>query len=318
MHNLKKLLVAAIFAVVILVAAAFSIWWTNLSSTTNGTVVDDLGRKIAIEEPPIRIVSMAPSVTEILCALGVGDSVVGVTGACDYPSEVEKIETIGDALSGYDVEKIVELNPDLVIMDRYLDLGPSPGSWLSKLEEAGVLVVVVYPKTLDDVFSNIKLIGQATWRLQNATDLVSTLEQRVNAVKEKVEDLSEDEKPRVFSTGWYDGETDPWTSGFGTFADDVIRIAGGINVAGIKNGFFQMNLEALVWSDPEIIIVVEDYTWPTPTYDSLMHDERLQDITAMKNGAVYEVDANLLSRAGPRLVDGLEETANILHPELLQ
>lgn len=317
MQNWKKLLVAAIFAVVILVAAAFSIWLTNLSSATHGTVVDDLGRKIAIEEPPSRIVSMAPSVTEILCALGVGDSVVGVTGACDYPPEVEEIETIGDALSGYDVEKIVELNPDLVIMDRYLDLGPSPGSWLSKLEEAGVLVVVVYPKTLDDVFSNIKLIGQATWALQNATDLVSTLEQRVNAVKEKVEDLSEDEKPRVFSTGWYDGETDPWTSGFGTFADDVIRIAGGINVAGIKNGFFQMNLEALVWSDPEIIIVVEDYTWPTPTYDSLMHDERLQDITAMKNGAVYEVDANLLSRSGPRLVEGLEETANILHPELL-
>jgi len=318
MLNWKKILIAAIIVVIVLVAAAFSIWWTPPSSTTLATVVDDLGREVFIEEPPNRIVSMAPSVTEILFALGVGDKVVGVTASCDYPPEVEEIAKIREAYGDYDVAKIVDLNPDLVVMDRYLDLGVSPGSWLSKLEEVGLNVVVVYPKTFDDVFSNIELIGQATWAQENATNLVSTLEQRAQAVIDKVENVSEDEKPRVFSTNWYDGETEPWTLGYGTFADDVIRIAGGSNVAGIKSGFFQMNLAALVWSDPEIIIVVEDYTWPTPTYDSLRRDDRLQDMPAMRNDAVYKIDASLLLRAGPRLVDGLEETAKILHPELLQ
>jgi len=326
MFKLKKVLIAAIFTGIILAAAAFSIWWITTSfpthvteeETTYFTVVDYLGREVPIEEPPNRIVSMAPSVTEILFALGVGDKVVGVTEACNYPAEAQEIEKIREAFGDYNVEKIVELEPDLVVMDRYLDLGASPGSWLSKLEEVGLTVVVVYPKTLDDVFSYIEMIGQATWAQENATNLVSSLEQRVNAVKVKVENVSEDEKPRVFSSGWYDGVTDPWTAGYGTFADDVIMIAGGINVAGIKSGFFQMSLEALVWSDPEIIIVVEDYVWRTPTYDSLMHDDRLQDITAMKNDAIYEIDADLLSRAGPRLVEGLEETAKVLYPELFQ
>jgi len=326
MFKLKKVLIAAIFTGIIIAAAAFSIWWITTSFPTNDTedgttyftVVDYLGREVPIEEPPKRIVSMAPSVTEILFALGVGDKVVGVTEACNYPAEAQEIEKIREAFGDYNVEKIVELEPDLVVMDRYLDLGASPGSWLSKLEEVGLTVVVVYPKTLDDVFSYIEMIGQATWAQENATNLVSSLEQRVNAVKVKVENVSEDEKPRVFSSGWYDGVTDPWTAGYGTFADDVIRIAGGINVAGIKSGFFQMSLEALVWSDPEIIIVVEDYVWRTPTYDSLMGDDRLQDITAMRNNAVYEIDADLLSRAGPRLVEGLEETVKVLYPELFQ
>lgn len=318
MHNWKKVLIAATFAAIVLAATAFAIWWTPPSSPTQVTAVDVIGREVLIEEPPNRIVSMAPSVTEILFALGVGDKVVGVTEACNYPPEAKEIEKIREAFGDYNVEKIVELDPDLVVMDRYLDLGASPGSWLSKLEEVGLVVVVVYPKTLEDVFSNIELVGQATWAQENATNLVSTLEQRVQAVMDKVENVSEDEKPRVFSSGWYDGVTDPWTAGKGTFADDIIRIAGGNNVAGIKSGFVQMSLEALVWSDPEIIIVVEDYTWPTPTYDSLMRDDRLQDMTAMRNSEVYEIDADLLSRAGPRLVDGLEETAKVLYPELFQ
>jgi len=332
MHNWKKILIATVSAAIILAAAAFAIWWTPPSSTnhateegtiaeeqpTHVTVVDDLGREILIEEPPNRIVSMAPSLTEILFALGVGDKIVGVTEACNYPPEAQEIEKIHEAFGDYNVEKIVELDPDLVVMDRFLDLGVSPGSWLSKLEEVGLVVVVVYPKTFDDVFSNIELIGQATWAQENATNLVNTLELRVQAVMDKVENVSEDEKPRVFSTNYYDGKDDPWTSGYGTFADDVIRIAGGINVVGIKSGFFQMSLEALVWSDPEIIIVLEDDKYLTYTYDYLTRDDRLQDMTAMRNDAVYEIDASLLSRAGPRLVDGLEETAKILHPELFQ
>lgn len=284
--------------------------------TTVMVVVDDLGREVIIDKPPERIASMAPSATEILFALGVGDKVVGVTDACDYPPEAEEIEKVGGAF-GYDVEKIVELNPDLVVMDRYLDLYP-PGDWLSKLEEVGLKTVVLYAKSFDDVFHDIKLVGNATLSQENATELVDSLEQRVKAVTDKVKDLTEDERPRVFATGYYDGESDPWTSGYGTFGDDIIKKAGGINVAGIKSGYFQMDLEAVIWANPEIVIVIEDYKWPTPTYDALLRDNRLSIINAMENDAVYKVDANLMSRPGPRLVDGLEETAEILHPELFQ
>ena len=131
-----------------------------------------------------------------------------------------------------------------------------------------------------------------------------------------VMDLNSEEMPHVFVTGWYDGETDPWTSGYGTFANDIISLAGGINIAEARGGFFQMGLEELTSSDPEVIIVLEDYLWPTPTYESIMTDERLSQVTAIKEGNVYLVDANLLSRPGPRLIDGAEEFAHIIHPDI--
>jgi len=294
---------------------------SNMQSSTAITlysaamvVVDDLGREVVIDKPPKRIVSMAPSVTEILFAVGVGDKVVGVTDACDYPPEASGIEKIRESYGDFNVEKIVELEPDLVVMDRYLDLYP-PGFWLSKLEEIELKVVVLYAKNFEDVFHDIKLVGNATITQENATNLVTSLEQRVKTVTNKVKNLTEEEMPRLFATGYYDGESDPWTSGYGTFGDAIIKKAGGINIAGIKGGYFQMDLEAIIWANPEIVIVIEDYTWPTPTYDALLSDYRLSTIDAIKNGAVYKIDANLMSRPGPRLVDGLEETAEILHPE---
>jgi iron complex transport system substrate-binding protein len=301
-----------VVAVITIAAAAY--WYTSLSPEAPGEIVDDLGRNILVEERPKRIVSMAPSVTEMLFALDLGDKIVGVTDACDYPLEALEIEKIAH-FQDFDVERIVELNPDLVIMDRYFDLTP-PGFWLSKLEEVGVTVVVLYAKDLEDVIDDIELVGHATGSQRKATDLVNALEERINAVIEKVANITEEAKPRVFSIDWYDGESDPWTSGIGTFADDIVKLAGGINIAGVKSGFFQMDLEAIIWANPQIVLVIEDYNWPTPTYESIVSDQRLQSIEALQNNAIDEIDANLVSRPGPRLVDGLEETAKMLHPEL--
>ncbi len=311
----RKAMIMVGVLVIVLTAAGLAVWWITLPSEVSGEVVDDLGRNITFEDPPTRIVSMAPSVTEILFALDLGDKVVGVTDACDYPPEALEIEKIREPFGDFQIEKIVGLSPDLVIMDRYLDLSP-PGFWLSKLEEVGLKVMVLYAKDLEDVCSNIKLVGQATWSQNKAIVLIGALESRINAVMAKAENITDENKPRVFSTGWYDGESDPWTSGYGTFADDIVKLAGGINIAGIKSGFFQIDIEAVVWADPQIIIVIEDYTWPTPTYDSLMNDERFRSTEALQNNEVHKIDANLLSRPTPRLVDGLEETARLLHPDL--
>ena len=313
----RKVIITVGILVVVIATAVLAVWWISLPSEVSGAVVDDLGRNIVIEEPPTRIVSMAPSVTEILFALDLGDKIVAVTDACDYPPEALEIEKIREPFGDFQIEKIVGLSPDLVIMDRYLDLSP-PGFWLSKLDEVGLRVIVLYAKDLEDVLDNIKLVGQATWSQDKATELVSALENRINAVMEKVANISEEEKPRVFSTGWYDGESDPWTSGYGTFADDTVKLAGGINVAGIKSGYFQMDLEAVIWADPQIIFVIEDYKWPTPTYNSILNDERFQSTEALKNNEIHKIDANVMSRPAPRLVDGLEETAKILHPDLFQ
>jgi iron complex transport system substrate-binding protein len=302
-------------AVSIVIAAVLAGWWMNIPRSSE--LVDDVGRSIVLEEPPKKIVSMAPSVTEILFAIGVGEKVVGVTDACDYPPEALEIEKIRESFGDFKIEKIVELNPDLVVMDRYLDLSP-PGLWVSKLEETNLKVIVLYAKSFDDVLNDIELIGQATGAHENATRLVTTLETRIEAVAKEVANLSESDKPRVFSSGWYDGESDPWTSGYGTFAHDIIELAGGKNIAGVKGGFFQMSLEAVLWANPQIILIVEDATWPTPTYNALLNDDRFDSTDAMQTNALYKVDASIMSRPGPRLVEALEEVANILHPELFQ
>jgi iron complex transport system substrate-binding protein len=278
------------------------------------SVVDDIGRSVDIEEKPEKLVSMAPSVTEILFALGSGDKVVGVTDSCNYPPEALNISKIREPFGDFSVEKIVELEPDLVVMDRFLDLYP-PGKWLSRVEEAGLNVLVLYAQNFDGVFRNIMILGKAIGAENEASILVGQLQDKLDEISEITRDIKLEEMPHVFVTGWYDGETDPWTSGYGTFANDIISLAGGINIAESRGGFFQIGLEELVGSNPEIIIILEDYQWPTPTYEAIINDERLNGVEAIKESMVYRMDANLFSRPGPRLVDGVEELAGVLHPK---
>ena len=310
-----SLVIGAIAIIAIILSALFTVGPLSTKPAYSVSIVDDLGRVVDLRSRPERIVSMAPSVTEILFALGVGDRVVGVTDACDYPPEALNITKIREPFGDFQLEKIVDLKPDLVVMDRYLDLYP-PGRWLSKLEDVGTDVVVLYAQNFDDVFRDLMIVGKTIGREKEAKVLVDSLKSRLAEISSKTSLLAPDQMPRVFVTGWYDGESDPWTSGYGTFADDIIKMAGGRNVAQKTGGFSQISLEELIGSDPEIIIVLEDYRWPTPTYEALLNEERLGATTAVKEGKIYKVDANLLSRPGPRLVDGLEEFARILYPEL--
>jgi iron complex transport system substrate-binding protein len=312
----KELALIATTAIIIILAAYVFLLYLpqGAEAKFSVSVVDDIGRSIDLEVKPERVVSMAPSVTEIIFALGAGDKIVGVTDACDYPPEALEITKIREPFGDFSIEKMVELEPDLVIMDRFLDLYP-PGKWLSRVEEAGLNVIVLYAQNLDGVFRNIMIVGKAVGAENEASTLVDQLQDRLDEISEITKDLNSEEMPHVFVTGWYDGETDPWTSGYGTFANDIISLAGGINIAEARGGFFQIGLEELVGSNPERIIILEDHLWPTPTYDAIMNDDRLRGVTAISEGRVYKVDANLFSRPGPRLVDGIEELARILHPE---
>lgn len=332
----RKTFAVGILVIIIVATAMFSVWWTSRPSVTPVSVVDDIGRTVIVEKPPRRIVSVAPSVTEILFALGLHPyKVVGVTYGCDYPPEALKIENISEMRPGLEsgpgpapgdepfgriyTEKIVELRPDLVIMERSYDDWQL--TWFHRIEEAGLNVVVLWAKSFEDVLRDITLIGEVTWSQEKALKLVSTLRQRVNAVLDKVSGLAEEEKPRVFASAYYDGKHNPWTFGYGYhkpihFVDEIIKKAGGINVAGSKEGFFDMPLETVIEINPQIILVLDDPRYPAPTYESIMADEKLKNTEAVQNNAVYNIDMRIFVRPGPRLVDAIEETAKMFHPEL--
>ena len=279
------------------------------------TVTDDLGRTVKLDKFPARIVSMAPSCTEILFGVGAGNRVVGVTSADDYPSEVKGIDKIGDAF-GFDVEKIVSLKPDLVLMDAYFDPG---GKWLSKLEEIKLIVVVIKAENLMGVLNSISLIGKVVGTDESARKLVESLASKMDQITAKAATIPAERRPRVlyvlptFANQWEGGL---WTAGFNTFADDLITRTGGINIANRKPGFFQMSWEATVFWDPQVIIIGESPKYPSDTPTALRNETRLFTSQAFKENRIYVFNSDLIDIPGPRIFDGLEQMARIIHPEI--
>lgn len=265
--------------------------------------VDDLGRNITLENYPERIVSTAPSNTEILFALGLGDRVVGVTEYCDYPEEAKEKEKIG-GFSTVDIERIIALKPDLVLATQ-----KTGNENIEKLEKLGIPVAVLQPKNLDGILEDIKLVGELTGTEDRAYALEAGMRKRIEAVYKNTRNL---EKPKVFYVVWHDPLM---SAGSETFISDLISMAGGVNIAQDIVGYKTMSLETVVDRDPDIIIVSIG-PGQHSTYDFLMEEKRLQDVSAAKNGRIYAVDQNIVSRAGPRIVDGLEEFARFIHPEV--
>ncbi|MFQ5924426.1 MAG: ABC transporter substrate-binding protein [Dehalococcoidia bacterium] len=270
-----------------------------------GMITDDLGRTVTIAETPGRVVSLAPSITEILFALGLGDRVVGVTDYSDYPEEALAKPRVG----GYwqpSLEKIVALTPDLLLMTERPDL-------ISEFENLGLTFVVLDPDDMDGILKNIELIGQITGVEQRAEALTADMEARIEAVVAKT---GEAPKPRVFYVIDASDPSKPWTAGGGTFIDALIGLAGGENIAATAGQWTQFSLEAVVNADPEIIIA--DAGMGTALAPDLERLSGWKEIGAVKEGKVYLIDGALTSRPGPRIVDGLEEMARIIHPELFQ
>lgn len=264
--------------------------------------VDDLGRNVSLEAYPERIVSTAPSNTEILFALGLGDRVVGVTEYCDYPEEAAEKEKIG-GFSTVDVERIVALEPDLVLSSELTGIEN-----IEKLEELGVTVAVLQPKNVDGILVDIKLVGKLAGVEDRADALESTMKERIEAVQKENQDL---EKPDVFYVVWHDPLM---SAGSGTFISDLIDMAGGTNIAQDMEGYKTISLEAVVDRDPDVIIASMG-PGQHASYNFIIEEERLKEVSSVKNGRVHAVDQDIVSRAGPRIVDGLEEFARFIHPE---
>jgi iron complex transport system substrate-binding protein len=307
---LKRLVPAFIIGVLVVLVAACTPTPTSTPSSLlvptafPFTVTDDARRQVRIDKAPQKIVSLAPSNTEILFALGLGKKVVGVTDFCDYPAEAKTITKVGGMKAN--VETIISLAPDLIVT-----IGGN-AELVKLFEDLKLTVIVLDPKDVRAVLNDLDLLGRATGSTAAASSLVSEMQTRLDAVTVRVQGAA---RPRVFYELDATDPAKPYTAGPGSWHDQLIGMAGGANVAAsAKSAWVQFSLEELLKSDPEIV-VLGDALFGT-TVDSARQRPGWSELTAAKRGAIFPIDDNLISRPGPRLVDGLEALAKIVHPEV--
>ncbi len=276
------------------------------------SLTDGLGRTVTLSSPAQRIVSLAPSNTEVLFALGAGEQVVGRDDFSDYPAEAATLPSVGGSMGNYDAEAIVALQPDLV-----LAAGINPPELVQSLEELGLAVFYLgNPTDMEGMYKNLETVALLTGKTSETDTLIGQLKERVSAVEDKMAGVQE--QPVVFYELDATDPLAPFTSGPGTFVDLLISKAGGQNLASSKDSpWVQVSLEELVTQDPEIILL-GDAVWGGITPELVAARAGWEALAAVQNGQVYPFDDNLVSRPGPRLVDGLEQLARLLHPELFE
>lgn len=297
--------VAVVVSSVMAFAGGYMVGAMASSNDAGVLLVDDYGRTIKLSATPERIVSVAPTPTEILFAVGAGDLVVGVDDYSDYPAETANLTKVGSYT--LNTEVIVGLQPDLIISSDLVPL-----SQLELLEDQGIPFVILATRTLDDVMKDIRLVGILTGHVDDAVALAEDLEERVDAITAKT--LAEGVvMPRVY-VEYYPY----WTYGPGSFGDDLIALAGGINIASNTSSEYPMvTSEFVIAQDPEVIVYTFGYMTST-TADEIASRPGWDTITAVSTDRIYSIDDNLVSRYGPRIVDGLEQLAETLHPELFE
>lgn len=274
------------------------------------TFTDGLGREVTLEGPAQRIVTLAPSLTELLFAVGAGDQIVGRDDFSDFPAEAADITSIGSTYGALNTEAILALEPDLVLAAEV-----NTPEQVKALEDLGVTVYYLKnPITFDELYDQVRWAGAITGHEEEANALAESLSARVDAVAEAVSTL--EEKPTVFYEIDGTDTSKPWTTGPGTFMDTMITMAGGINIGGVlSEPYAQMSVEEIVLQDPDFIILGD--TLFGVTIESIAERAGWADLTAVQENKIFAFDDNLASRPGPRLVDGLEELLKILHPELV-
>ena len=274
------------------------------------TLTDGLGRSVILNEAAKRVVSLAPSNIEILFAVGAGEQVVGRDQYSDYPEAAKDVTDIGSAFEALNTELIVSLKPDLIIAAEI-----NTPEQVKALEDLGLTVYYLKnPTTLEEMYTNLEIVAQLTGHEADAAALIESLKARVAAVDEKIMPLSS----RISVFYELDG-TDPakpYTAGKGTFITLLIDRAGGWNIASDIDGYPQLSLEQVVAADPAFIILGDSAYGVTP--ELVAARPGWENLSAVKSGQVLPFDDNLLSRPGPRLVDGLEALAKLLRPELFK
>jgi cobalamin transport system substrate-binding protein len=276
------------------------------------TFTDGSGRTVMLRLPVQRIVSLAPSNTEVLFAVGAGSQLVGRDSYSDYPVEAKNVADIGGGFSALNMEVILSKKPDLVLASPL-----TPPEQIADLDKAGLTVYVLpNPKSFDDLYANLQFVGKITGHENAAGTLVESLKARVQAVVSKVAVASA--LPTVYYELDATDPSAPYTSGPDTFVDLLIRTAGGENFGGnLKGDWVQISVEEVLAKQPDMI-VLGDNTYGGVTPEQVKARPGWDALNAVKQGKIFIFDDNTVSRPGPRLVDGLEAMAKLLHPDLFK
>lgn len=300
------------FTLITLLLATFLAGCQNTATPTAAiSVTDGLERTVSLAETAQRIVSLAPSVTETLFAIGAGDLLVGRDSFSDYPEEALAIQDVGGSMGEYSLETIASLNPDLVIATEL-----NTPELVDSIENLGLTVYYIKnPTNLDELYPVIETMGALTGHEDEAVELNASLKARVQAVVDVI--AGAESRPVVFYELDCSDTAKPWTSGPGTFMDQLIQMAGGTNAgSAMQSAWAQISLEELLVQNPEVILL-GDAAYGC-TVEGVPARPGWEGMQAVVANQVYAINDDLVSLPGPRLVDGLEEIARLIHPELYQ
>ncbi len=268
------------------------------------TFVDDLDRKLYLAKPPTRIISLAPSITEILFAIGLDEEIVGVTDFCNFPEQALTKPKV--SYTRPNVEILVALEPQLVL---------APPSFLradllAKLEQLKIPTFVLESKTVEAIFGHIQLLGRMVGRASEANAVAADLRKQIMALTKKIEG-----RPRP--TLLYVLNSEPLiTVGPGSFIHHLIELAGGRNAAERANAPYpRLTMEEVLTQNPDILL------FPIGEYEGIPQAEqdrwkRWDSLRAVQDGKLFQVQADLLNRPGPRVLDGLRHLISLLHPDV--
>ena len=277
---------------------------TPVAESFEGTITDSTGEVITLTKKPERIVSLAPSTTEILYFLGLESKIVGRTSYCNYPASIATVQEVGGTANP-NVETVVSLSPDLVLASTHVS-----EEVVYKLREVGIPVAFLNEQeNFEGTYSAISKIGKLTGTDKEAEAVIEEMKAKVEAVRVAVQGANKGATPTVYyATG--SGESD-YGAGGDTFIGEMITLAGGENIAKDIKGW-SISKEQIVEGDPDIIIVPNDGV----TLTNMKAQDFYKNLRAIKEGHIYEIDGDSISRQGPRVADALTKMALIIHPEL--
>lgn len=287
---------------------------TNVSPTTQTTypltLKDDSGNSVTLPAQPKRIVSLVPSATETLFALEFGDKVVAVTKWDNYPLDVQKkVDYVFEDSIRPNTEQILKLDPDLIVMG----LMGNDQKDIEAIRNLKIPVITVNPQTLVETYQTMEIFGKLTDTQQQAHKIVTGMKEKEQLIADKIATIKDSDRQTV----WTEVDESLFTPGEGTFLNELITKAGGKNIATDVKGWGQYNSEQVIAKDPQVIFATYGY-YQKNAIAKIVARKGWENVTAVKNKRVLELDSDMVTRTGPRVVDGLESIAKALYPELFK
>jgi iron complex transport system substrate-binding protein len=314
-----KYVIATVVIIVLLISAAFIIYYQGQAPDEGlealQSLVDDTNYPTSLTAYPERIVSVAPSCTELLFAIGAGDKVVGVTDYCNYPYNFTAWIAEGNMTSvgnfkDPNMEVITTLDPDLILAS-----GGVQAESVDTLRERGYKVLVLDPTTIDGILNNVELVGNATGKRAEATAFVNDITTRIETVENTVAGAT---KPKVYYEVYYYA-TASWTIGGLAWQTEVIEKAGGINIFDDQQtDYYQYQVEALIDRNPDVIVLPGEGmgSGTAESIEAVKTRPGWDTTNAVQNDRIYQIDSDIIERSGSRLAEAIEQMAEFFHPEL--